>query len=72
MLIGPFCTHCMSVVAWKEVVTPATFKVRDLDVTYKESKAICMNCNNEIYDSSINDKNVKRRMNAYLRALRGV
>jgi hypothetical protein len=62
----------MKPVAWKEVVEPVTFRVRDLEVRYKESKAICMDCNNEVYMSSINDKNVDRRLNAYLRALRGV
>lgn len=71
MLRGPFCMHCMKPVAWKEIVEPVTFIVHGLTITYKEHKAICMNCDNEVYVSSIDDKNVLGRQRAYLRALRG-
>ena len=69
---GPVCLHCRRPVAYKEVVTPVTVNVRGLEFTYKESTAHCMNCGNEIYVSRISDKNVARRIQAHLNAMRGV
>lgn len=69
---GPVCLHCRRPVAYKEVVTPVTFDIRGLQVTYKESSAHCMNCGNEIYVGRINDENVSRRIQAYFNAMRGV
>lgn len=66
------CLHCMQVVSYKEIVTPVTINIRGRDVTYKESKAYCLDCGEEVYVDKINDKNVARRQQAYLNALRGV
>lgn len=70
--MGPVCLHCMKEVPYRIDVVPTIFNVRGLEVKYKESKAVCLECGNEIYDSEVHNRNVTRRQSAYLRALRGV
>lgn len=68
----PFCSHCNRPVAYILTFRPDTFKVRELEVTYKECVAICADCGREVYVADINDKNVVRRRTAYFRTRRGI
>lgn len=68
----PICLHCMQFVNYNEIVKPVTINIRGIDVTYKETTAYCSDCGAEVYSDKIHDKNVARREQAYLNALKGV
>ena len=70
--MGPVCLKCMKEIDYRIEVTPVTTIIRGLNVKYNEWRAVCMECDNEIYDSALSDKNARIRYNAYLRTLRGV
>lgn len=60
-----FCINCDCRRKYKKEIEEVTVTVRGLCFSYAETKAVCENCNEELYVPEINDINVQARENAY-------
>ena len=59
-----FCINCDCWRKYKKEREEVTVTVRGLCFSYAETKAVCENCNEELYVPEINDINVQARENA--------
>lgn len=67
-----FCLNCMrEIKEYKKVTVPVTFYARGREITYDETRALCPDCDWEIYVSDIEDLNVQKRNIAYWNAVKG-